>query len=319
MQIGQVTIIGGSGFVGRHIARLLATRGVRVVVPTRNRERAKRELIVLPTAEVVRADVHSPADLDAVVSGSDAVINLVGILHETRRGAFDRAHVELPGKIVAACRRVGVSRLLHMSALGAAPQAPSAYLRSKGEGEAVVTQAHGEALAVTVFRPSVIFGDGDSFLSLFARMQRVMPLVLLGSPHAKFQPVWVEDVARAYADALGDRDTFGQSYELCGPKVYSLRELVALAGRISGHPRRIVGLGKRASYLQALALEFSPVKILTRDNVRSMSVDNVCSCGWPRLFAFVPTPLEAVAPSYLSPRARRHYDGFRTRAGRDLG
>jgi uncharacterized protein YbjT (DUF2867 family) len=179
-----------------------------------------------------------------------------------------------------------------------------------------VRQAGDDPLAVTIFRPSVIFGAGDSFLSLFARMQRVMPLVLLGSPNARFQPVWVEDVARGYADALGDRNTAGQTYELCGPKVYTLRELVALASSMSGHPRRIIGLGKHASFLQAMALELSPVKILTRDNVRSMSVDNVCACGWPELFAFAPAPLEVVAPSYLSPRAGRHYDGFRERAGR---
>ncbi len=316
MRIGQVTLIGGSGFVGRHIARRLAARGIRVVIPTRNRERAKRELIVLPTVDVVRADVHSPHELDALVAGADAVINLAGILHERRRGDFERVHVELAGKIADACRSQGVPRLLHMSALGADPNAPSRYQRSKGEGEALVVRAAADTLAVTVFRPSVIFGAGDSFLSLFARMQRLLPIVFLGSPQAKFQPVWVEDVARAYADAAGDRLAFGQRYELCGPKVYTLRELVELAGAVNGHPRPIVGLGKRASWLQAMALELSPVKILTRDNVRSMSVDNVCGCAWPELFAVAPTPLEVVAPGYLAPAGQRVYDGFRARARR---
>jgi NADH dehydrogenase len=316
MQIAQVTLIGGSGFVGRHIAEVLCARGIRVVVPTRNRERAKRELIVLPTADVVRADVHSPADLDRVMTGADAVVNLVGILHPSGRNSFQHVHVELPGKIVEACRRVGVKRLLHMSALGAAADAPSAYQRSKAEGEARALQAAGDTLAVTVFRPSVIFGSGDSLLTLFARMQRFLPIMLLGSPQAKFQPVWVEDVARAYAAALEDRNTFGQRYELCGPNVYNLRELVAAAGRMSGHPRPIVGLGKTLSYLQAAALELSPVKILTRDNLRSMSVDNVCGCGWPEIFRFVPSPLEAIGPSYLSPIVARRFDGFRARAGR---
>ncbi|MPZ47575.1 MAG: NAD-dependent epimerase/dehydratase family protein [Betaproteobacteria bacterium] len=316
MQIGQVTLIGGSGFVGRHIAEVLCARGIHVVVPTRNRERAKRELIVLPTADVVRADVHSPADLDRVVAGADAVVNLVGILQPSGRNSFERVHVELPGKIVAACRRAGVKRLLHMSALGAAANAPSAYQRSKAEGEARVLQAAGDALAVTVFRPSVIFGSGDSLLNLFARMQRVLPIVLLGSPQAKFQPVWVEDVARAYAAALEECGTFGQRYELCGPSVHTLRELVALAGRLSGHPRPIIGLGKTLSYLQALALEFSPLKILTRDNLRSMSVDNVCGCAWPGIFGFAPSPLEVIAPFYLSHAVARRFDNFRARAGR---
>ena len=316
MRIGQVTLIGGSGFVGRHIARVLAARGIRVVIPTRNRERAKRELIVLPTADVVRADVHSPQALDALVAGADAVINLAGILHARRRGDFERVHVELAGKVAEACRRRGVPRLLHMSALGADPEGPSEYLRSKGRGEARVVQAAGGALAVTVFRPSVIFGAGDSFLSLFARIQRVLPVVFLGSPHARFQPVWVEDVARAYAEAAGDRLAFGQSYVLCGPKVYTLRELVELAGRASGHPRPIVGLGKGASWLQALAMEMLPVKLLTRDNLRSMSVDNVCGCSWPELFTLPPTPLETVIAGYLAPTVQRRYDRYRARARR---
>jgi NADH dehydrogenase len=316
MRIGQVTLIGGSGFVGRHIAEVLCARGIRVIVPTRNRERAKRGLIVLPTADVVRADVHSDADLDRVIEGSEAVINLTGILHESRRNRFTRVHAELPEKIAQSCRRAGVRRLLHMSALGADANAPSAYLRSKADGEARVAQAAGDAVALTVFRPSVIFGAGDSFLSLFARMQRYLPLVMLGSPQAKFQPVWVEDVARAFATALAEPRSFGEQYELCGPKIYTLRELVAIAGRMSGHPRPVVGLGKTMSYLQALALEFSPVKLITRDNLRSMSVDNVCGCAWPGVFGFQPASLEAIAPSYLSPRVARRLDGFRARAGR---
>jgi NADH dehydrogenase len=316
MPIAQVTVIGGSGFVGRHIAERLCARGVRVIVPTRDRERAKHDLIVLPTAEVVRADVHSPADLERVLEGSDAAINLVGILHASRRSGFSAVHAQLPEKIAQACRRAGVGRLLHMSALGAQADAPSAYLRSKAEGEARLMRSAGDALAVTIFRPSVIFGAGDSLLGLFARMQRVLPVMLLGSPGAKFQPVWVEDVARAYCVALEARSAFGQRYELCGPQVYTLRELVAAAGRLSGHPRPIIGLGRTLSYLQALALEFSPLKLLTRDNLRSMSVDNVCACAWPELFAPAPSPLEAIAPSYLSPAVPRRMDGFRARAGR---
>jgi len=316
VRIGQVTLIGGSGFVGRHIARTLAAEGVRVIVPTRNRERAKDELIVLPTADVVAADVHSPADLERVLAGSDAAINLVGILHESRRARFATVHAELPVKIAQACRRVGIARLLHMSALGADPNAPSAYQRSKAEGEARLMEAAGDALAVTVFRPSVIFGAGDSFLTLFARLQRFLPLVLLGSPRARFQPVWVEDVARAFAVALPEPLTFGQRYELCGPTVYTLRELVALAGRASGHPRPIIGLGRTLSYLQALALEWSPVKVLTRDNLRSMTVDNVCACGWPEVLGAGPASLETIAPAYLGAPGARRMDGFRTRAGR---
>ena len=316
MRIENVTLLGGSGFVGRHLAQVLSERGIAVTVPSRYRERAKQELIVLPTVSVVEADIRDPAALMSVVAGADAVINLVGILHETRRGAFEQAHVELPNKVLAACREAGVPRVLHMSALCADAKGPSRYLRSKGVGEANMLAASGEHLAVTAFRPSVIFGRGDSFLNMFAKLLKVLPVVALGSPDARFQPVWVEDVARAFADALGNGDTFGKCFELCGPTVYRLRDLLALAGKVSGHPRRIFGLGKTASYLQALLMELSPVKLLTRDNLASMSVDNICNCPWPEVFEFSPTPLEAVLPSYLAPDVNRRYDAFRAIARR---
>ncbi|RPI43046.1 MAG: complex I NDUFA9 subunit family protein [Betaproteobacteria bacterium] len=316
MIIENVTILGGSGFVGKRLAQLLSQRGIAVTVPTRYRERAKSELIVLPTVSVVEADIHSDADLDHVLAGTDAVINLVGILHETRKGAFERAHVELAVKVLEACRRAGVRRLLHMSALGADPEGPSRYLRSKGEGEARMLHASDESVAVTAFRPSVIFGRGDSFLTLFAKLLRMLPVVALGSPKARFQPVWVEDVVRAFADALADPATFGRRYDLCGPKVYTLRELIELTGKVTGYSRPIIGLGPRASYLQALAMEWLPVKLLTRDNLRSMSVDNVCECAWPEVFAFQPSALEGILPTYLSPRTTRGYDLYRTRARR---
>jgi NADH dehydrogenase len=316
MNIRSVVLFGGSGFVGGHLARLLSARGIACLVPTRNRERAKRELLVLPQVSVVDADVHADAELERLCADADAVVNLIGILHEPRRDAFRRVHVELPTRIAAACARSGVRRLVHMSALCADPRGPSRYLRSKGEGEARVMAAAASGLAVTVFRPSVIFGRGDSFLGLFAKLLRLAPVVPLGSPDARFQPVWVEDVARAYADALGDPATFGQRYELCGPSVYTLRELVRSTGEAIGCRRPILGLGKTASYLQALALEMSPLKLLTRDNLRSMSVDNVCGCGWPAVFDFSPASLEAVLPTYLGSERAQAYDAYRARARR---
>lgn len=313
MSLDTVCIVGGSGFVGRHIAALLAGEGVRVRVPTRRRERAK-QLILLPTVDVMEADVHDPATLDRLVSGCDAVIHLVGILHEHRRGDFLRAHIELPRKVMDACRRAGVKRYLHMSALHADPQGPSKYLRSKGEAEKLVKASD---LDWTIFRPSVIFGRDDSFLNLFASLVKLMPVVILASPAARFQPVYVEDVARAFVASLGDPRTIGQSYDLCGPKVYTLRELVQYVGRISAHPRPVIGLNDRLSYLQAWAMEFLPVKLMTRDNYNSMKIDSVCGCPFPDVFGFEPTAMEAVVPEYLGQQsARARYRDFRDRAGR---
>ena len=315
MEIRNATIVGGSGFVGCHVAHILTERGVAVTVPTRYRERAKRELIVLPTVEVVEANVHADADLERVIGGADAVISLAGILHESRRDEFTRVHVDLPRRIAQTCKRLGVARLVHVSALAAGADAPSRYLRSKAAGEAAVREAASGGPALTIFRPSVIFGRGDSFLSMFARLLAFLPIVPLGSPRARFQPVWVEDVAQALAHVLDARETFGETYELCGPKVYTLRELVELTGEVSGNRRPIIALGPRLSYLQALLMELSPWRVITRDNVRSMQVDNVCACGWPEAFGFSPTALEAVLPNYLE-GPRSHYDLYRARASR---
>ncbi len=312
MQIEKVCVIGGSGFVGRHLCQQLAARGYRVRVPTRERERAKA-LTMLPTVELVVADVHKPEALAAAVAGCDAVINLVGVLHDGggARG-FQAAHVGLANNVVAACRASGVRRLLQMSALAAAPDAPSAYLRSKGEAERSVL---GSGLDVTVFRPSVIFGPDDSFLNLFAGLLRIFPVSPLGSPNAQFQPVYVGDVAAVFVHALSDAGSIGHSYDLCGPQRYTLRELVAWVGRTTGCPRPIIGLNRTLSYCQAFAMELLPVKLMTRDNVHSMEVDSVCDCTFP--FGIRPQALETLAPGWLvddTPRGR--YDRMRSRAGR---
>ena len=310
MIINNVCVLGGSGFVGRHVCHRLVERGLRVTVPTRDRERAK-ELILLPTADVITADVHDPESLKRVVRGCDAVVNLVGVLHGGRgKGSFREAHVELARKVVDACRQNGVRRLLHMSALNADPQAPSEYLRTKGEAERIVRES---GLDFTIFRPSVIFGREDHFLNLFATLTRLMPVIVLGSPDAKFQPVYAEDVAHVYVESLTRLESFGMSYDLAGPRVYTLRELVEYVGAVSGHRRRIIGLGKRLSYWQAAVMELSPVTLLTRDNVRSMTVAAVSSAALP--FGVTPTRLEAVAPMWLARRTpRERYNLFRDRS-----
>lgn len=315
MKINSVCVIGGAGFLGRHIARELADFGIRVRIPTRHRERAK-QLIVLPTVDVITADVNDPATLSRLVSGNDAVVSLAGILHERRRGDFTRTHTELPRKIVDACREQGVRRLLHVSALGAAHDAPSEYLRSKAGGEQRIRMAQAAGIRTTIFRPSVIFGRDDSFLNLFARLARSLPVIVLASPQARFQPVFVEDVARAVVLSLGEARTADQSYDLCGPGIYTLKGLVEYVCQVLGLERPVIPLNDPLSYLQAWMMEWLPVKLMTRDNYYSMKVDSVCSCPFPDVFGFEPTPLEAVVPLYLAentPRARYRWFRFRAR------
>jgi uncharacterized protein YbjT (DUF2867 family) len=316
MKVQSVCVIGGSGFLGSRVIQRLAALGIQIRVPTRRRERAKH-LIVLPTVDVVDADVHDARTLARLVSGTDAVISLAGILHERRAGDFARVHAELPRKIVDACREQGVRRLLHVSALKAAHDAPSAYLRSKAGGEQQVRVAQASGIRTTVFRPSVIFGRGDSFLTLFARLARWLPVIALASPGARFQPVFVDDVAQAVVASLEDARTHDRSFDLCGPKVYTLRQLVEYVCSILALERPVIPLNERLSYLQAWVMEQLPVKLLTRDNLLSMQADNVCDCPFPPEFGLEPTSLEAVAPLYLrdaSPRSR--YRGLRLRAGR---
>jgi NADH dehydrogenase len=250
---------------------------------------------------VIEADVHNPALLKREFAGCDAVVNLVGILNESGRDTFARNHAELPARVVQACRQAGVPRLLHMSALNAAPGAPSEYLRSKGRGEQTVHEAHGPDLRVTSFRPSVIFGPRDSFTNRFADLLKRVPWVFpLACPQARLQPVYVEDVVSAYVFALDRHETFGQRYNLCGPQAYSLQEIVAALARMLGLKRRILPLGDRLSRLQAALLQFAPGKPFTPDNYRSLSLASTCDRPFPAMFGVTPAKFEAIVPVYLS-------------------
>jgi len=298
MQIRSACLIGATGFVGRALAAQLHARGVALRVITRQRVRAN-PLLVLPTIDVRVADTHDEEALTRHFEGVDAVVNLVGILHEGRNASFQAVHAELPRKVANACRAAGVGRLVHMSALGAAESAPSEYLRTKWRGEENVRQGAGEALATTIFRPSVIFGAHDRFLNLFAQLVDVFPLVPLAGADARFQPVWVEDVARAMAQAVVE-SLPARTYELCGPRVYTLAGLVARVAELRSRRRWIMPLPAWAATLQALVFEHLPGRLITRDNLRSMSVPNTCSGPWPAELGFQPASLEAVVPAYLA-------------------
>jgi uncharacterized protein YbjT (DUF2867 family) len=313
----NILLLGGSGFVGSHVADHLTELGLSVRVPTRHRNRAK-QLILLPTVDVVEADINDQSVLTSLCKGMDAVINLVGVLHSASGDPYGRdfraAHVELPKKIIVACRANGISRLLHMSALPAAADAPSEYLRSKATGEELVLSAKNE-FGVTVFRPSVVFGEEDRFLNLFASLQKWLPVVFLARPDAKLQPVYVVDVAKVIVEALGRHDSHGKSYDLAGPEVHTLREIVASAGAWAGHARPIFALSDGLGNLQATVMQHLPGKLLTTDNLRSLKVDSVSDAPFP--FGIRPTAMSAVAPTYLSgalPRVR--YRSLRAQAGR---
>jgi NADH dehydrogenase len=296
----RVLVLGGSGFVGRALCERLAEShpGLRQLVPTR-RNAHGQAVRPLPNVDLVTADVHDEAALTGLVAGCDAVVNLIAILHGSQ-AAFEHVHVALPRHIVAACRAAGVQRLVHVSALGVAADAPSRYLRSKAAGEAVFT---GSGLAVTVLRPSVIFGVHDRFLNVFAQLQRLAPFMPLAFGAARFQPVWVGDVAGAIAAALDRPDTAGQEFECAGPREATLSELVRLAGRWAGVERPQLPLPGWAGSLQALLMELLPGEpLMSRDNVASMSVPNVAGGTLPGLaeLGIEPAPLEAVAPGYLA-------------------
>ena len=316
MRHTNLLVLGGSGFIGRYVVNLLVARGRSVLVPSRRRDRA-RHLILLPTCEVVDADIMDDATLDRLVAGRDAVINLVGILHGSQDG-FQHVHVDLPRRLAAACTKHRVGRLLHMSALGASASAPSMYLRSKAAGEAQVQQG---AVGWTTFRPSVVFGVEDHFLNLFAKLATWFPLLPIGGATAKFQPVWVEDVARAITNSVDNEATYGKTYELAGPRIYTLRELVEFAASAAGHPRPVIALSDRLARLQARMMELLPgPPLLSRDNLDSMKVDNVATeqpfKPAPELGIGV-TPMEPEAAFYLAglhPRTR--FSPMRTRARR---
>ena len=303
----KVLVLGGTGFVGRHVCEKLAQLQCRVTVPTRRRRNAQH-LQMLPLLDVLEANVHDAAELAALVAGHDAVVNLVAILHGTQP-SFERAHVELPQKIARACRATGVTRLIHVSALGVSAQSPSMYQRSKARGEAVLQSGD---IDLTLIRPSVIFGAEDKFLNTFASLQTVFPVVPLASASARFQPVWVEDVASAIVASLQSNDTIGQTYEAFGPDVYTLKELVQLAGRWSGvnngQGRPVFGLPDALGRLQARIMELAPGEpLMSRDNLDAMKTDNVASGKAHDLgdLGITAASLGAIAPTYLGARGLR--------------
>jgi uncharacterized protein YbjT (DUF2867 family) len=303
----NVCVLGGSGFVGTELVTRLALAGHWVRVPTRNLARTER-LRVLDTVELRVANVHEPRILSQLFAGCDAVVNLVGILNERRGASFDAVHTELAAKVMASARTAGVQRVLHMSALGADPDAPSRYLRSKAAAEARLRAAPHPELphvdpAVTIFRPSVMFGPGDSLTNRFAGLLRLtLGWLPLARARARFAPVCVFDVADALVHALGERASAGETYELCGPQVMTLAEIVRLSARVARLPCRIVPLPDTLARLQGLVMGMLPGKPFSLDNFRSLTLDSVCREDGCRRLGITPSPMLAILPTYLEPR-----------------
>lgn len=319
MSTPRILVLGGSGFVGRHVCEQLARMGWQVTVPTRRAINAS-SVQSLPGLTVLEASVHKEADLARLMPGHDAVVNLVAVLHGSE-ARFENVHVELPAKISNAMKKAGVSRLVHISALGAEAQAPSMYLRSKARGE---TTLQGAGLQLSVLRPSVVFGAEDKFLNLFADLQAVAPFMPLAGSGTRFQPVWVADVAGAVVACLKQPSTIGQTYELCGPDVMTLAELVQRAGQWAGvnhgQGRPILPLPNWVGWLQAAAMELAPGEpLMSRDNLASMKVDNVATGRLPGLSALGISAASAagIAPGYLGHRGpRSKLNRWRASAGR---
>jgi uncharacterized protein YbjT (DUF2867 family) len=313
-------VLGGTGFVGGWVTNALVRRGYRVRIPTRNRER-HRNLLVLPGVELVNADVHDPATLRHLLEDADAVINLVGILHERPRdgSGFQKAHVGLVENLLEACLDRGVERFVHVSALKAnAEHGPSYYLRSKGSAERAIKNLAGDGVKYTILQPSAIFGPGDSFTNMFATLARWLPVLPLVKPDARLAPVFVGDVAEAVCTVVGDSTTAGNTYQLCGPDIYSLREIVAEIAKTLGKPRMIIGLPDALSRIQAWLMDYVvPGRILSVDSYKSLSVASVCTENGLAALGIRPMSMRVAMSAYLGVEDYQHLlSSYRQQASR---
>lgn len=316
IMLKKICVLGGTGFVGRHLLNRLAHPKLKIIVPSRRPER-HRSVTVLPNVQTVKANIHDQETLNQLVEGCDAVINLVGILNESCDSKFEQTHLSLVDKLIKACQTKNVSRVLHISALNADKlDVKSTYLKTKGQAERQLLGA--KDLNVTIFRPSVIFGIDDSFFNRFALLLDLVPCCFpLACPNAKFAPVWVNDVAEVMAQSIENRSTFGQTYNLCGAKTYTLKALVEFTAQMMGLKRYVIGLNDSLSKMQARFFEFVPTKPFSMDNYWSLQTDSVCDKDDFEFFNIQPASLEVVMPGHFEPTHQRSkYVDFRFNARR---
>jgi NADH dehydrogenase len=295
----RYVVLGGTGFIGSHLLAALADDGHRITVLSRNREQ-KRAINVLPNVRSISTDVYDRASLEKHIAGNDAVVNLVGILNETGDATFTHAHVDLTATLIAACRQAGVRRVHLMSSLNAGNKA-SKYLKTRGEAEA---QVRNSGMDWTIYRPSVVYGDGDSFVSRFLKLLRMGPVLPLAQPHAKFQPAYVGDVVQAMRRCLGDRNSIGKIHELYGRDTLELIAIVRMIRDAAGLRRLVLPLPGAVGRLQAIAAELIPGKPFSRDNFNSLGVDSVGNRDGFTELGITPRRFAAMLPVLLGNHSR---------------
>ena len=303
MLIKKIAILGGTGFVGQSLCNRLSKDGYKLKVPTRNREYNRDNLILLPNLELIEADIHNSDDLKKLLIDCDAVINLVGILNEKRNNGkgFRKVHVELVKNLISICKVHGIRRILQISALGTdAKNGKSFYLKTKGEAEKLL-HSNSVGIKTTIFKPSVIFGKKDSFFNRFAKLLKICPFFFpLACYKTKFSPIYVLDVVEMIAKSINDPNSYDKSYQLCGPKTYSLKNLISFTSETLDLKCVIIPLNNTLSYIQARVFDFLPNKPFSTDNYLSAQTDSICECNDLFRYNIKPTAIEDIVPQYLA-------------------
>ena len=303
MLIKKIAILGGTGFVGQSLCNRLSKDGYKLKVPTRNREYNRDNLILLPNLELIETDIHNSDDLKELLIDCDAVINLVGILNEKRNNGkgFRKVHVELVKNLISICKVHGIRRILQISALGAdAKNGKSFYLKTKGEAEKLL-HSNSVGIKTTILKPSVIFGKKDSFFNRFAKLLKICPFFFpLACYKTKFSPIYVLDVVEMIAKSINDPNSYNKSYQLCGPKTYSLKNLISFTSETLDLKCVIIPLNNTLSYFQARVFDFLPNKPFSTDNYLSAQTDSICECNDLFRYDIKPTAIEDIVPQYLA-------------------
>ena len=310
MLIKKIVVLGGTGFVGSSLCNRLSKEGYQIKILTRNREYNRENLILLPNVDLIETDVGNLNNLNQHLIGCDMVINLIGILNE--RGnvgdGFKKVHVELIKKLIKACEKNGIRRFMYVSALNAdSKNAKSFYLKTKGKAEELL-HSNKIGMKVTSFRPSVIFGKSDSFFNRFANLLKMTPIFFpLACYKTKFAPIYVLDLVEMVVKAINDSSSYDRKFNLCGPKIYTLKDLVAYTAKTMDKKCIIIPLNNFFSLMQAKIFDFIPGKPFSTDNYLSAQTDSICKSNDLKLYNINPTPIEDIVPKYIN---NYNYDSF---------